>query len=217
MSLRAKPRSSTITHDIHFPPLRLLDIDAETIPSDTGDDNRLTEVSHYHKPSNLSARKQQIHSKTPQNQKKEVGVPIPPSARDPSAPTRHILSPDDTSLSETETIAPPTGSAHTSRRYHHELRSNVSSANRISGLSKTPADNNRFSGARLGVMQSRGRPETGEDDAWNRIRVQQLEAEADRLRQGKLLESCWQVWTKSHQWIVVCTLSLEEVRTNYLT
>lgn len=66
-------------------------------------------------------------------------------------------------------------------------------------------------------MQSRGQPETDEDDAWNKIRVQQLEAEADRLREGKMLERCWHVWTKSYQWIVVCLLLPRKVYANYFT
>lgn len=217
MSLRAKPRSNTITNDIHFPPLRLLDLDAETIPSDTGDDNRLVEVPHRHKPSNLSAKGHKFHPKTPQNQNKEVGVPALSFARDSSVPTYRISPPDDTSLSEAETIAPSTRSAPTSQQYHQEFRSDVSGANRILGLSKTPTANNRFSGARQGIMQSRGRPETDEDDAWNKIRVQQLEAEADRFRQGKLLERCWHVWTRSYQWIMVCTSSPEGACANYFT
>ncbi|XP_006458182.1 hypothetical protein AGABI2DRAFT_115192 [Agaricus bisporus var. bisporus H97] len=218
VSLRVKPRSNTITHDIRFPPLRLQDIDAETIPSDTGDDNALTKVPHYHKTPSLSVRKHQVLPKPSQKRNLAAGVPIVPSTRDSSTPIRRILPPDDTSVSEAETIAPSMADVHdkASRRYHREFRSNVSGATRTLGLPQTPARNNRFSGARLGVMQSRGQPETDEDDAWNKIRVQQLEAEADRLREGKMLERCWHVWTKSYQWIVTSQDQIDEARHAFL-
>lgn len=42
-----------------------------------------------------------------------------------------------------------------------------------------------------------------EDDVWDKIRMQQLEAEADRFREERLLGKCWGIWVQGCRWIMV--------------
>lgn len=42
-----------------------------------------------------------------------------------------------------------------------------------------------------------------EDDAWNKIKMARDEEEADRFRQERLVERCWDVWRQGFQWIIV--------------
>lgn len=42
-----------------------------------------------------------------------------------------------------------------------------------------------------------------EDDAWNKIRVTQDEQSADRFRNARLLQRCFDVWKQGHNWIIV--------------
>ncbi|KAH9951317.1 Sfi1 spindle body protein-domain-containing protein [Amylocystis lapponica] len=41
-----------------------------------------------------------------------------------------------------------------------------------------------------------------EDDAWNKIKMVQDEKEADRFREDRLVERCWDVWKQGYQWII---------------
>ena len=42
-----------------------------------------------------------------------------------------------------------------------------------------------------------------EDEAWNNIRMAQDEKEADRFRDEKLVERCWDIWRQGLQWVHV--------------
>ena len=42
-----------------------------------------------------------------------------------------------------------------------------------------------------------------EDDAWNKVRMAQDEKAADRFREERLVERCWEVWKQGYQWIIV--------------
>ena len=45
-----------------------------------------------------------------------------------------------------------------------------------------------------------------EDDAWNKIKMLRDEKDADRFREDRLLERCWEVWKQGLQWIIVRTI-----------
>jgi protein SFI1 len=64
--------------------------------------------------------------------------------------------------------------------------------------------------ARAAILQARERKGTvlNEDDAWNKIKMARDEEEADRFREDKLQERCWEVWKQGYQWIVVCQYCL---------
>ncbi|KAL9715093.1 hypothetical protein Ac2012v2_001752 [Leucoagaricus gongylophorus] len=80
----------------------------------------------------------------------------------------------------------------------------------------TPASNNRFSVARRGLVNSRGQSSTDEDDVWDKIRMQQLEAEADQFREERLLGRCWGVWVQSYRWIMAQHTRVDQVRSALL-
>lgn len=63
--------------------------------------------------------------------------------------------------------------------------------------------------ARAAVLQARGQSGSAinEDEAWKKIRMERDEEEADRFREDRLLERCWEVWMEGYRWIVVCTLT----------
>ena len=44
---------------------------------------------------------------------------------------------------------------------------------------------------------------TAEDDAWNKVRVEQDELLADQFRNTRLLERCFDVWKQGHDWVIV--------------
>lgn len=56
-----------------------------------------------------------------------------------------------------------------------------------------------------GVLQTKERRNSvlNEEDAWAKIKEAQDEKEADRFREDKLVERCWEVWKQGYQWIIV--------------
>ena len=62
------------------------------------------------------------------------------------------------------------------------------------------------SAARQAIAQARERRGSvvNEEDAWRKIKISQDEKEADRFREDKLVERCWDVWSQSFHWIHVC-------------
>lgn len=62
--------------------------------------------------------------------------------------------------------------------------------------------------ARAAVLQARQRSGSviNEDDAWKKIKMARNEEDADRFREERLIERCWDVWKQGYQWIVVCLL-----------
>lgn len=43
-----------------------------------------------------------------------------------------------------------------------------------------------------------------EEDAWNKIRMQRDEKDADDFRAERIMERCWEVWKQGFLWIAVC-------------
>lgn len=60
--------------------------------------------------------------------------------------------------------------------------------------------------AREAVLKARERKGSviNEDDAWKKIRMAHDEEDADRFRDERLLERCWEVWKQGYQWVNVC-------------
>ena len=42
-----------------------------------------------------------------------------------------------------------------------------------------------------------------EEDAWKKIKMERDEEDADKFREFKLLERCWETWLLGYQWIIV--------------
>jgi protein SFI1 len=42
-----------------------------------------------------------------------------------------------------------------------------------------------------------------EDEAWQKIKMSRDEKDADKFREDKLLERCWEIWVLGHQWLTV--------------
>lgn len=57
------------------------------------------------------------------------------------------------------------------------------------------------------VIGERRTSAINEDDAWKKIREAQDIREADRFREDKLVERCWEVWKQGYQWIIVRRLT----------
>ncbi|KAI0341741.1 hypothetical protein BDW22DRAFT_1485199 [Trametopsis cervina] len=72
--------------------------------------------------------------------------------------------------------------------------------------------------ARAIVTQAREHRGTviNEDDAWNKIRMARDEKEADRCREERLQERCWEVWKQGFQWIVTTNEQIAQARDNLI-
>lgn len=44
-----------------------------------------------------------------------------------------------------------------------------------------------------------------EEDAWKKIKMARDEEDADKFRNDKLLERCWEIWALGYQWLIVRT------------
>lgn len=44
-----------------------------------------------------------------------------------------------------------------------------------------------------------------EEDAWNKIKIARDEEDADKFRDWKLLERCWETWLLGYRWVIVRT------------
>ncbi|OBZ75311.1 hypothetical protein A0H81_04427 [Grifola frondosa] len=51
-----------------------------------------------------------------------------------------------------------------------------------------------------------------EDDAWKKIKMARDEQEADRFRQERLVDRCWEVWKQGYQWIITTHEQIAEAR-----
>jgi protein SFI1 len=49
-------------------------------------------------------------------------------------------------------------------------------------------------------------PNPREDDAWNKISMEQDEQSADQFRNTRLLQRCFDVWKQGHDWVIVSLL-----------
>jgi len=50
-----------------------------------------------------------------------------------------------------------------------------------------------------------------EDDVWAKVREARDEVEADKFRERKLVERCWDVWIQGFEWVQVSTAGLREI------
>ncbi|KAH7912247.1 hypothetical protein BJ138DRAFT_1178988 [Hygrophoropsis aurantiaca] len=55
-----------------------------------------------------------------------------------------------------------------------------------------------------------------EDDAWKKIRMLRDEEDADKFRNDKLLERCWEVWLLGYQWLITTSEQVAEARDNVI-
>ncbi|ESK93040.1 spindle pole body duplication -related protein [Moniliophthora roreri MCA 2997] len=53
-----------------------------------------------------------------------------------------------------------------------------------------------------------------EEDAWKKIKMAQDEKEADRFRDDRLLERCWDIWKQGFTWIMTTNSQIGEARDN---
>ncbi|KAK7043628.1 hypothetical protein VNI00_008239 [Paramarasmius palmivorus] len=53
-----------------------------------------------------------------------------------------------------------------------------------------------------------------EEDAWKKIKMAHDEKEADRFRDDKLLERCWDIWKQGFNWIITTNSQIGEARDN---
>ncbi|KXN82057.1 hypothetical protein AN958_03215 [Leucoagaricus sp. SymC.cos] len=216
-SSRVKSRSQ-LTPTVSHPKIPLLqDIDAETMPSDTDEDDGLANATQRHRTSNLFPKKMQSKAPKPSaehNSYSKISMISSLRGLPMSVLNRHSIS--DTSLFEAETISPGKAASSersTSKGAHHPQ--NTRSCTPVSAKhlgNFRPISNGRFSNVRRG----RGQETADEDDAWNKIRMQQLEAEADRFRGERLSERCWEVWKESHQWIMTSHEQIDQARNVFL-
>ncbi|KAI0093593.1 hypothetical protein BDY19DRAFT_989156 [Irpex rosettiformis] len=68
--------------------------------------------------------------------------------------------------------------------------------------------------ARAAILQARERRGSvlNEDDAWNKIKMARDEEEADRFREERLVERCFEVWKQGYQWIVTTNEQISQAR-----
>ncbi|KAG6332366.1 hypothetical protein ID866_6722 [Astraeus odoratus] len=67
-----------------------------------------------------------------------------------------------------------------------------------------------------GPVQTRERKGSviNEEDAWKKIKMARDEEDADKFREFKLLERCWETWVLGYQWIITTNQQVEEARDN---
>ncbi|GLB35015.1 putative sfi1 spindle body protein [Lyophyllum shimeji] len=68
----------------------------------------------------------------------------------------------------------------------------------------------------VAIARDRKGSVVNEEDAWNKIRMQRDEAEADEFRKDRLLERCWEVWKQGFHWIITTNQQIDEARDNLL-
>ncbi|KAG2157290.1 hypothetical protein DEU56DRAFT_763901 [Suillus clintonianus] len=55
-----------------------------------------------------------------------------------------------------------------------------------------------------------------EDEAWKKIKMSRDEEDADKFRQDKLLERCWEIWVLGYQWLTTTKEQVAEARDNVI-
>ncbi|KAF5365583.1 hypothetical protein D9758_003196 [Tetrapyrgos nigripes] len=55
-----------------------------------------------------------------------------------------------------------------------------------------------------------------EEEAWKKVKMLQDEKEADRFRQERLLERCWDVWKQGYKWIITIDQQVADARDNMI-
>ncbi|CAK5277723.1 unnamed protein product [Mycena citricolor] len=67
---------------------------------------------------------------------------------------------------------------------------------------------------KLAQVRQRGGSVTNEDDAWKKIKMIEDEKLADRVRNEKLVERCWDVWKQGFDWIATTSDQVADARDN---
>ncbi|KAG2158311.1 uncharacterized protein EDB93DRAFT_1120813 [Suillus bovinus] len=55
-----------------------------------------------------------------------------------------------------------------------------------------------------------------EDEAWQKIKMSRDEEDADKFREDKLLERCWEIWVLGYQWLVTTNEQVTQARDNVI-
>ncbi|KAI9571309.1 Sfi1 spindle body protein-domain-containing protein [Boletus coccyginus] len=55
-----------------------------------------------------------------------------------------------------------------------------------------------------------------EEDAWKKIKRARDEEDADKFRNDKLLERCWEIWLLGYQWLITADQQVAEARDNVI-
>ncbi|KAF8078011.1 hypothetical protein FPV67DRAFT_1403819 [Lyophyllum atratum] len=66
----------------------------------------------------------------------------------------------------------------------------------------------------VAIARERRGSVVNEEDAWNKIRMQRDEVEADDFRRNQLMQRCWEVWKQGFQWIITTHEQIGEARDN---
>ncbi|KAG2078128.1 hypothetical protein BDR04DRAFT_449557 [Suillus decipiens] len=55
-----------------------------------------------------------------------------------------------------------------------------------------------------------------EDEAWQKIKMSRDEEDADKFREDKLLERCWEIWVLGYQWLATTNTQVAQARDNVI-
>ncbi|KAF8136617.1 hypothetical protein EV363DRAFT_1320052 [Boletus edulis] len=55
-----------------------------------------------------------------------------------------------------------------------------------------------------------------DEDAWKKIKLARDEEDADKFRDDKLLERCWEIWLLGYQWMITTNQQVSEARDNVI-
>ncbi|KIM62097.1 hypothetical protein SCLCIDRAFT_15938 [Scleroderma citrinum Foug A] len=108
---------------------------------------------------------------------------------------------DDTSDTSEGVILSPTTTPPSYRAAVRGPRTNVTAA-----AFARPASKIRTRERKGSVMN--------EEDAWKKIKMERDEEDADKFREFKLLERCWETWLLGYQWIITTNQQVTEAHDN---
>ncbi|CCL99150.1 uncharacterized protein FIBRA_01165 [Fibroporia radiculosa] len=82
------------------------------------------------------------------------------------------------------------------------------------GRAVSPSPISRLTTPRQETIRTEERRKSviNEDDAWLKIREAQDIKEADRFREERLVERCWEVWKQGYQWIITTNEQISQAR-----
>ncbi|CAL1704876.1 unnamed protein product [Somion occarium] len=162
-----------------------------------------------------------------------VKAPIfPSSKRDVPRSTHWKV--EDTSEESTDTVPSPStvppsygaatrGNEHLQRGpYAHVPLQGITQTHpkpaSVNGVTQSISGHLTPATAREAVLRARERSKNvaNEEDAWEKIRRDQDEKEADRFREEKLIERCWDVWKQGYQWITTTHEQIAQARDNLI-
>lgn len=126
-------------------------------------------------------------------------------------PRPRNIRPWDSESSDATELNPPSTST-TPPSYHAAAQDPVTRrhpvvASRSVQIARPLSTPIRITPSRSALVRERRGSVMNEDDAWNKIKILQDEKEADRFREDRLVERCWEVWKQGFQWIHVRTFT----------